>query len=281
MEPEGSLPRLQVPAICPCPVPARSSPFPPTSRFLKIHLILPSTPGSSKLSLPLRVPHQNPVYTSPLPTRAVCPAHLILPYFITRTILGDEYRPLSSSLCSFFHSFVISSLVGPDILRHPQPTFLPSVSDQVSHPYRTTGFCGYKNSQNKTTIPLFWNKKYVPCITASPFRCLSSWTHCAQPSLVLAVNDPRLAAANCAVECRWAWVTTLWTRRLYIASCAHSFPTWNLWTKRMPAHFICDLCFILSQHRHFSRTARHRITPLFWRRVTHTLACAVVSVCTH
>jgi hypothetical protein len=35
-------------------------------------------PGSSKLFLSLRFPHQNPVRTSPLPTRATFPAYRIL-----------------------------------------------------------------------------------------------------------------------------------------------------------------------------------------------------------
>ena len=41
----------------------------PTSYFLMIHfnIILPSTPGSPKCSLPLMFPHQNSVQASPLP----------------------------------------------------------------------------------------------------------------------------------------------------------------------------------------------------------------------
>ena len=40
------------------------------------------------------------------PIRATCPAHLILLDFINRTILGEKYTSLSSSLCSFLHSHV-------------------------------------------------------------------------------------------------------------------------------------------------------------------------------
>ena len=90
----------------------------PTSQFLKIHLniILPSPPGSPQWPLSSRFPHQNPVHASPLHVRATCPAHHIILDFIIRAMLSEEYRSLSSSLCSFLHSPVISSLLDPNIL---------------------------------------------------------------------------------------------------------------------------------------------------------------------
>ena len=100
-----------------------------TSHFLKIYLniILPSMFGSPKWSLSLRFPHQN---TPPLPHTCYKPRPSNSSWFITQTILREQYRLLSSSLCSFLHSLVTSSLLGPNTLlitlfsNTPQPTFL-------------------------------------------------------------------------------------------------------------------------------------------------------------
>ena len=88
----------------PVPILSQLDPFHnPTSQFLKIHL---------NIILLLRLGHSSGLFPSCFPTktlympplssiRATFPAHLILLDFITRTILGEEYRSLSSSLLVF------------------------------------------------------------------------------------------------------------------------------------------------------------------------------------
>jgi len=93
-----------------------------------------------------------PLYTLLLsPTRATCPAHLILLDFITRTILGEQYRSFSSSLCNFLHSPLTSTLLGTNIpnvplSKHPQPTLL----SQRKRP----SFTHIQNRQNYSSVYL-------------------------------------------------------------------------------------------------------------------------------
>ena len=65
----------------------------PTSHLLEIHRnIHPSTPRSSQWSPSLRFPHQDPIHPISSPIRTICLAHFILLDFITRTIMGEEYK---------------------------------------------------------------------------------------------------------------------------------------------------------------------------------------------
>ena len=78
----------------------------PTSHLLEIHLniIHPSMPRSPQCSLSLWFPHQDPIHPLFSPIRATCTAHLIILDFIIRIILGEDYKPFSSSLNNILHS---------------------------------------------------------------------------------------------------------------------------------------------------------------------------------
>ena len=132
MQPDGSLPHSQVPATCSYPKPDQSYPYSHT-HFVKIHLniILSLRLGLRSGLFPSGFPTKTLGATPLPPIRATCPAHLILLDFITRTIFGEEYRSLSSSLCTFHHSPCYLVPLRPkyspqqSTLQHPQATFPP------------------------------------------------------------------------------------------------------------------------------------------------------------
>jgi hypothetical protein len=119
----------------------------PTSHFLKINpnIKLPCRPGSSNWSLYLSFPHQKPICTSPSPIRATSPTISIFPIRSPEYHLAKSTDHEAAHYVFFLHLPVTSSLLGRNILLSTlfsnilSLRFFINVSNQVSHPYKTTG----------------------------------------------------------------------------------------------------------------------------------------------
>jgi len=112
-------------------------------------------------------PQVSPIKTlyTPLPSpiRATCPAYLILLDLITRTKLGEQYRLLSSSLCSYLHFSVSSSLLGPNTLLN---TLFSNPSAYVSPSMSATKFHTHTKQQ----------ARFYLCMSLSVNFCIATWT---------------------------------------------------------------------------------------------------------
>jgi hypothetical protein len=114
-------------ATSPYPKPDQSSTCPP-SNFLKIHLnIVPSMTRSSKWSLSLMFPHQNPVHTSSLPHTC----------YLARPSHSSQFDPPNNIWCGTQVTKLLTMSFSPlpcyldplrpkyfpqrPILKHPQP----------------------------------------------------------------------------------------------------------------------------------------------------------------
>ena len=137
MEPKGSWPYSEVVITCPYPETDQSMPPHPTAwisiLILSSHLCLGLPSGLCPWGFPTRtlcIPYVFPIC-------ATCHTHF--------TLLDlKQYRSLSSS-CNFLHFPITSLLLGTNILLSTVFSNTLSlhssinVSDQVSHPYKTTG----------------------------------------------------------------------------------------------------------------------------------------------
>jgi hypothetical protein len=136
------------------PLLSQNNPVHASSHFLKIHLniILPSMPGSSEWSPPLRFPHPNTLRTSPLHNRCYIPCLSRSFDLITRKVIGEDDMSLSSSFCSFLYSPLTSSILGSNIFL--STLFSNTLKSMFLPQCERPSFVPIKNRKNYSTVHL-------------------------------------------------------------------------------------------------------------------------------
>jgi hypothetical protein len=93
---------------------------------------------------------------------------------ITCTILGEQYRSLSSSLCSFLYSLVTSSFLGPNILLD---TLSQITSAYVPPSIWATKFHTHKKQQATTCLSIIY-KAVITRTTCLDTQSSAFYLHC-------------------------------------------------------------------------------------------------------
>ena len=171
MEPQGPLPRLQLSATCSYPEPARFSPCPTISHFLKIYLrlgLFPSGFPTKILYKPLLPPPPSQYYM-PRPShssRSADPNNIWWAVQIIKPLVM-KFSPLPCYLVLLGPNIFFGTLLWNTFRLHTSP----NVSDQVSHPYKT--LYSFKKSHLFPTL-------LVSCNTHLLF--LHAAKHCSPPT---------------------------------------------------------------------------------------------------
>ena len=133
----------------------------------------------------LQVWHQNLKYTSP-PYELYGPPVSFFSIWSPKIILGEKYRSLSIYARSFFHCPVTLSPLDPNILKHPQSTFLPEHEWLSFTPIQN-------NKQNYSSGYLnlyrFW--LYLVYMHVNNYRCIYI-THTTTVSQKIVINRVQL-----------------------------------------------------------------------------------------